>query len=222
MFPTMPSHHTVQKDLDAAGIEKRTDEGVACFHSLRHTFTTIIARQTGDPRLAQRLADHADITTTQRYLHTERSEHAEVMKAFPVLRATRRATPMVQIGSDQSLNGSACSNESRAQASEGEELRPNEPEPVVRRLEMEPGGIEPPSRNSQQEASTRVVRRFISASRAKTDTLPVGPAPGEPPRRRARLHHAPASPMSSSPAPSGVRRGMRGFKPRERTAVRQL
>jgi site-specific recombinase XerD len=29
--------------------------------------------------VAQRLADHADITTTQRYLQTERDEHAAVM-----------------------------------------------------------------------------------------------------------------------------------------------
>jgi len=163
VFRGMPSHHTITKDFAAAGIAKRTDEGVACFHSLRHTFTTIVARQTKDIRLAQRMADHADITTTQGYLHTDRTEHAAVMREFPTLRATKRATGMVQTGlsvsnGDQSGRGVSC-----AQVPVAEALRPDVSEPVVRSLVMEPGGIEPPSRDSQLGTSTRVVAYLILA-----------------------------------------------------------
>jgi len=37
---------------------------------------------------------------------------------------------------------------------------------------MEPGGIEPPSRSSQQVASTRVVVPLISANRTANDCVP--------------------------------------------------
>ena len=157
VFRRMPSHHTVEKDLRAAGIVKRTEDGVASFHSLRHTFTTIVARQTKDLRLAQRLADHADITTTQRYLHTERDERAAVMREFPTLRATRRATDVVQTGLSTTKQDSPRLALSRVQVPENEALRPLVTEHDVRCLRMEPGGIEPPCRDSQIDASTRVV-----------------------------------------------------------------
>ena len=38
---------------------------------------------------------------------------------------------------------------------------------------MEPGGIEPPSRDSQQDASTRVSGDLISVPRAATGRLPL-------------------------------------------------
>ena len=172
VFRGMPSHYTVDKDLATAGIAKHTDEGVACFHSLRHTFTTIIAKQTKDVRLAQRMADHADITTTQGYLHTEQIEHAAVMREFPQLRATGRATGMVQTGLSVSNGDQSGRGESDTQVSATEALRPDVSEPVVRSLVMEPGGIEPPSRDSQQDASTSVVTGLIStAGRAATPFL---------------------------------------------------
>ena len=166
VFRRMPSHHTVTKDFAAAGIEKKTEAGIACFHSLRHTFTTIIARQTKDARLAQRMADHADITTTQGYLHTERAEHAAVMKNFPSLleerRATGRASELVQTGQIVSNWGAFGLSESCMQVSAIETLSPIVSESVVRSPLVEPGGIEPPCRNSPRAASTRVVAVFIS------------------------------------------------------------
>lgn len=149
-----------------------SSSNVACFHSLRHTFTTIVARQTKDARLAQRMADHADITTTQGYLHTEQTEHAAVMQDFPTLRATKRATGMVQTSLLVSNDDRSGRGESCTQVSATEALRPDVSEPVVRSLVMEPGGIEPPSRDSQQSASTRVVTGLIStAGRAATPFL---------------------------------------------------
>ncbi|MFG0242216.1 MAG: tyrosine-type recombinase/integrase [Phycisphaerales bacterium JB054] len=144
VFRGMPSHHTLNKDLELAGIAKQTDEGVACFHSLRHTFTTIIARQTKDVRLAQRMADHADIKTTQGYLHTERSEHAAAMQSFPKLRATRRATVVVRTSSVECDGELARPDECGVQVPAAVALSSPECERVVRCVVMEPGGIEPP------------------------------------------------------------------------------
>jgi len=156
VFRTMPSHHTVDKDLASAGIPKQTDEGTVSFHSLRHTFTTLIARQTKDARLAQRMADHADITTTQRYLHTEKDEHAAVMRDFPALRATGRASDVVQTGLSVSQRGAAGRVASDPKLAAREPVRPTESGRVSMGRGMEPGGIEPPCRNSQPQASTRV------------------------------------------------------------------
>lgn len=166
VFPAMPSHHTIEKHLKLAGIEKKTDEGKACFHSLRHTFTTIIAKTSKDVRLAQRMADHADITTTQRYMHTERAEHAEMMARFPRLRgderAVKRAVGVVQGGQNETNDGPGKSIVEHRQVSEVEPLRQPEYRLVQGGPEMEPGGIEPPCRNRPRNASTCVVICLIS------------------------------------------------------------
>ncbi len=206
VFPTRPSHHTIDRDLERAGIPKRTEEGVASFHSLRHTYTTWGAAESKDVRVAQRLADHSDIKTTQRYLHTSLEEEAELIARFPSLRATRRATDVVQTSQNESNDVLSSPTPERTQPESSETLSLTESNKVVRCREMEPGGIEPPCRDSQNPASTRVVRCLISISRTGTDTLPIDPAPGEPPRQHARLPRVLTSPMSLSPAPSGVRR----------------
>lgn len=168
VFPKMPSHHTFNKHLQLAGIEKKTDEGVACFHSLRHTFATVVARTTKDPRVAQRMADHADITTTQRYLHTDREEQAEVMAQFPTFRTTeravKRAVGVVQSGQNETNDGHSVSIVEESQMSGIEPFRHAESGHVQHGPEMEPGGIEPPSRNRPRSASTCVVIRLISIS----------------------------------------------------------
>jgi site-specific recombinase XerC len=53
------------------------------FHSLRHTAITGIRRATGDIRLAQRFARHANIQTTVRYDHVSDQEVAAAVKALP-------------------------------------------------------------------------------------------------------------------------------------------
>jgi len=178
VFLSMPSHHTIDKHLKLAGIEKRTEEGAACFHSLRHSFTTIIARETGDARLAQRMADHSDITTTQRYLHTEQAEHAAVMRRFPVLRATPRATTVVQTGLSQSEAGSTRPSSNETQVPPAKAFSPDESECVVRGLVMEPGGIEPPC----ARGFSREPREFRKARSAGRSALRTGRDAG----RRAR------------------------------------
>ena len=148
VFRRMPSDDTINKHIRLAGIEKKTDEGIACFHSLRHTYTTTIARMTKDPRVAQRMADHADITTTQRYLHTDRSEQAEVMTQFPRFRnperAVKRAVGVVQSGQNETNDGLSKSIVERSQMSGNEPFRHAGYSRVQDGPSMEPGGIEPP------------------------------------------------------------------------------
>ena len=176
VFAAMPSHHTVEKHLKLAGIEKQTDEGIACFHSLRHAFTTTIAIMTKDARLAQRMADHADITTTQGYLHTEQSEHAAVMREFPSVRAVKCAVEVVQTGQNETNDGPVKSIVEQSQVSVNGALRLAQYEPDQSSPIMEPGGIEPPCRDSQQSASTCVFIRLIStAHRGMTPCALVQP-----------------------------------------------
>lgn len=154
VFAQMPSRHTVNKHLKLAEIPKLTNEGRACFHSLRHSFTTTIARMTKDARLAQRMADHADITTTQGYLHTEQSEHAAVMREFPTVgrdteRAVKRAVVDGKWGQNESNDGPVKSIVERRQLSGNEPFRLAEYGFVQVGPRMEPGGIEPPCRYCQ-------------------------------------------------------------------------
>jgi integrase len=146
VFSQMPSRHTVNKHLELASIPKMTSDGRACFHSLRHSFTTTIAKMTKDARLAQRMADHADITTTQGYLRTEQSEHAAVMREFPSVRdGSERAVKHAVVGGK---TGQFVSNEVPAVSSEnGTQMTVNESLSAVQstlvqgREIMEPGGI---------------------------------------------------------------------------------
>jgi integrase len=156
VFGTMPSHHTVRRDFDAAGIEHQTDGGTASFHSLRHTAATRATRATQDARIAQRLAGHAHITTTQRYLHADLEEQAAVMRMLPSLRATGRATGVVETGPKVSQREPSRRSGNGPQVPENGAFRPDVSQADVRSLEVEPGGIEPPCRDSPCDASTCV------------------------------------------------------------------
>jgi integrase/recombinase XerC len=57
----------LQADLAQAGIEYKTDQGYADFHSLRHTFGTILAKSGAAPQIAQKLMRHSDPRLTQNY-----------------------------------------------------------------------------------------------------------------------------------------------------------
>lgn len=55
-----------------AGLDFGRDKGLV-WHSLRHEFCSRTAENTGDPVIAQELARHKDLRTTQGYLHARRS-----------------------------------------------------------------------------------------------------------------------------------------------------
>ena len=54
----------LKEDLVGAGIEYKTDDGYADFHSLRHTFGTLLAQSGVIPQEAQKLMRHSDINLT--------------------------------------------------------------------------------------------------------------------------------------------------------------
>ena len=55
-----------------AGLDFGRDKGLV-WHSLRHEFCSRTAENTGDPVVAQELARHKDLRTTQGYLHARRT-----------------------------------------------------------------------------------------------------------------------------------------------------
>ena len=155
VFPTLLSNYMINKHIKLAGIPKMTEEGRACFHSLRHTFTTNIARMTGDVRLAQSMADHADITTTQGYLHTEQREHIHAMSKYPSVRsqlvpgrAVKRAVVTDQSSLSVSKRVPTLSNENGTQMTTDESLSAVKSNPVQGWVETERGGFEPPMKET--------------------------------------------------------------------------
>lgn len=58
--------------LEAAGIERINARGDRItWHSLRHTFGSLLGAEGVDPTTLMKLMGHANLTTTQRYLHTD-------------------------------------------------------------------------------------------------------------------------------------------------------
>lgn len=63
------SYHAV---LEEAGIERVNGRGERVnWHSLRHSFGSLLGAAGCDPTTLQKLMGHADLTTTTRYLHTD-------------------------------------------------------------------------------------------------------------------------------------------------------
>jgi integrase len=64
--------HSYQAVLETAGIKRVNRRGERVnWHSLRHTFGTLLGAAGCDPTTLQKLMGHADLATTQRYLHTD-------------------------------------------------------------------------------------------------------------------------------------------------------
>ena len=77
-----------------AGLSLGRDKGVV-WHSLRHEFCSRTAENTGDPVVAQELARHKDLRTTQGYLHARR---ARVLAGAVSLDRSRRPAPDSIVG----------------------------------------------------------------------------------------------------------------------------
>lgn len=106
-----------------AGLSLGRDKGVV-WHSLRHEFCSRTAENTGDPVIAQELARHKDLRTTQGYLHArarsgERGErsldatgHFRTITRETLLhrRAKRNRPPRSSLGRTQRFPpGARCS-----------------------------------------------------------------------------------------------------------------
>jgi len=82
---TAKTAEMLRRDLEVVGIPYVDDAGLyADFHSLRHSFVSLITQGGVHPKLAQRLARHSDINLTlSRYTHTLLSEEAEALEVLP-------------------------------------------------------------------------------------------------------------------------------------------
>lgn len=80
----------VRIDLEASGIAYRDEDGrVADFHSLRHSYITLLSRCGVSPKVAQELARHSDIRLTmQTYTHAGLYDLAGAVEGLPALLPT--------------------------------------------------------------------------------------------------------------------------------------
>ena len=100
-LPTAPAFNLPAKwdmvdmlraDMAAAEIRESDGGGVLDFHSLRHTFLTMLANSGVHPKVAQDLARHSDINLTlSRYSHTVLEQRAEAVDRLPALDVSAEA-----------------------------------------------------------------------------------------------------------------------------------
>lgn len=78
---------TFNRDLKFAGIPKRDERGrVACIHSLRHSFATLLSRGGVAPRVAQAAMRHASVEMTlQTYTDPKLLDVAAALRVLPEL-----------------------------------------------------------------------------------------------------------------------------------------
>ena len=94
----------IRKDLKAAGIEVDPDRGVVEFHSLRHTFGTMLAVAGVHPKTAQQLMRHSDINLTMsRYTHVLRGQERSAIESLPDLDKAPKSQKQVITGTDNSV-----------------------------------------------------------------------------------------------------------------------
>ena len=83
----------IRKDLEAAQIPYKTDDGQVDFHGLRHSFITNLTRQGVHPKDAQVLARHSTITLTMDfYTHVKRESLRKIIEAQPDLTKRKKET----------------------------------------------------------------------------------------------------------------------------------
>jgi len=70
------------KVIEDAGIERVNDDVNLNWHSLRHTFGTQLGLKGVDVTTLKKLMGHADLKTTQRYLHTDQTRMREAVEAL--------------------------------------------------------------------------------------------------------------------------------------------
>ena len=82
------AYKMLRNDLEAAGILYVTDDGIADFHSLRHTFISNLAAGGIHPKLAQQLARHSSIALTMdRYTHLGLIDMNSALESLPTITA---------------------------------------------------------------------------------------------------------------------------------------
>jgi integrase/recombinase XerD len=77
-------HLAWHRDLEAAGIPCELDGRYLDLYSLRHFFATSTLRAAGNIEATRRLMGHADIRTTQRYMHTVAADLCDAIQGLPL------------------------------------------------------------------------------------------------------------------------------------------
>jgi len=112
LFPgtwTEKAAKMLRNDLDAADIPFSTDDGVADFHSLRHTFISNLAAGGVHPKLAQQLARHSTITLTMdRYSHVGLVDLNAALESLPVATAPEMQSMRATGTTDQEATDFSC------------------------------------------------------------------------------------------------------------------
>jgi len=92
----------LKADLVEAGIPYVDEAGrYADFHSLRHTFGTMLAASGVHPKVAQSLMRHSDINLTMsRYTHTVHGQLARAVESLPDLACPPNSESQVRTGTD--------------------------------------------------------------------------------------------------------------------------
>jgi integrase len=87
LFPKLASRKTwqmVKKDLERAGIEYKTKDGIADFHAAgRHTYITELLRNGATLPEAKELARHSDVRMTMGYTHIGIEDQARALSKLP-------------------------------------------------------------------------------------------------------------------------------------------
>ncbi len=99
----------IRSDLVAAGIEPKNDRGIVDFHSLRHTFGTLLAAAGVHPKTAQTLMRHSDINLTMsRYTHTLIGQESRAVESLPDFSKLARQSQKKTGTDDKNVLATSC------------------------------------------------------------------------------------------------------------------
>ena len=161
------AYKMLRNDLEAAGISYVTADGIADFHSLRHTFISNLAACGIHPKLAQQLARHSTIALTMdRYTHLGLIDMNSALESLPniispesqVMRATGTTDEASDFGCTNGCTRPAeitpfqpLSTASPVQSETTPEMQktPQKQEVFTEFSEVRPEGVEPPTFGSE-------------------------------------------------------------------------
>lgn len=113
LFPKLGSRKAatmVRKDLERAGLEYETADGVADFHAAgRHSHITELLRNGATLPEAQKLARHADIKMTMKYTHIGIADQAKAVANLPAPRSISKPVASTAASPDPALHGRCIS-----------------------------------------------------------------------------------------------------------------
>jgi integrase len=78
----------------------RTHEGDADFHSIRHTYLTMLGRSGANPTVMQELARHYDFRQTKQYVHVNLVDMAAAVEELPRLALAAEPAALAATGTD--------------------------------------------------------------------------------------------------------------------------